>query len=157
MRILLQRARSASVSVDDEIVDEIELGLVALVGIGPADTPAIVERMASKAIDLRIFEDDAGKMNRSLRDLSAAPGSRAGMLIVSQFTLYADVRKGRRPSFTNAAPPELAERLVDQFARNVSSQGIATATGTFGAHMVVRLANDGPVTIWIDSADLTRY
>jgi D-tyrosyl-tRNA(Tyr) deacylase len=156
MRILLQRASSAAVSVDDEIVGEIDHGLVALVGIGPADTPAIVERMASKAIDLRIFEDDAGKMNRSLRDLAVAPGSRAGMLVISQFTLYADVRKGRRPSFTDAAPPELAERLVDHFATNVRSQGIAVATGTFGAHMVVRLANDGPVTVWIDSAELTR-
>jgi D-tyrosyl-tRNA(Tyr) deacylase len=156
MRIVLQRASSAAVSVDDEIVGEIDHGLVALVGIGPADTPAIVERMASKAIDLRIFEDDAGKMNRSLRDLVVAPGSRAGMLVISQFTLYADVRKGRRPSFTDAAPPELAERLVDHFATNVRSQGIAVATGTFGAHMVVRLANDGPVTVWIDSAELTR-
>jgi D-tyrosyl-tRNA(Tyr) deacylase len=137
-------------------VGEIGHGLVALVGIGPVDTPAIVERMAAKVIDLRIFEDDAGKMNRSLRDLCAEPDSRAGMLVVSQFTLYADVRKGRRPSFTHAAPPDLAERLVDHFAEHVCALGIPVATGQFGAHMTVRLANDGPVTIWIDSADLTR-
>jgi D-tyrosyl-tRNA(Tyr) deacylase len=156
MRILLQRVSAASVSVEGDVVGEIGHGLVALVGIGPADTPAIVERMAAKAIDMRIFEDDAGKMNRSLRDLCAAPDSPAGMLVVSQFTLYADVRKGRRPSFTDAAPPDLAERLVDHFATCVTAHGIPVATGRFGAHMVVRLANDGPVTIWIESADLTR-
>jgi D-aminoacyl-tRNA deacylase len=156
VRILLQRVSAASVSVAGEVIAEIDHGLVALVGIGPADTPAIVERMANKAIDLRIFEDDARKMNRSLRDLCAAPGSGAGMLVVSQFTLYADVRKGRRPSFTDAASPDLAQRLVDHFAETVRAQGVRVAMGQFGAHMIVRLANDGPVTIWLDSADLAR-
>ena len=115
MRVLLQRVSSAAVRVDDEVVGEIRRGLVALVGIGPADTPAIVERMARKCVELRIFEDAAGKMNRSLRDLGNEPEG-AGMLVVSQFTLYADVRKGRRPSFTDAAPPNLGQELVDHFA-----------------------------------------
>jgi D-aminoacyl-tRNA deacylase len=155
MRILLQRVSSANVRVDGEIVGEIGRGLVALVGVGHSDTRAIVERLAGKSVDLRIFEDPAGKMNRSLRDLSTEPEG-AGMLVVSQFTLYADVRKGRRPSFTDAAPPNLGQDLVAAFAETVRSQGVTVATGLFGAHMVVGLNNDGPVTIWIDSADLSR-
>ena len=126
-----------------------------MVGIGRSDTPAIIERLAGKCVDLRIFEDAAGKMNRSLRDLSNEPDG-AGMLVVSQFTLYADVRKGRRPSFTNAAPPNLGQEMVDAFAEAVRSLGVTVASGQFGAHMVVSLDNDGPVTIWIDSADLAR-
>jgi D-tyrosyl-tRNA(Tyr) deacylase len=155
MRILLQRVSSATVSVDGEIVGEIGRGLVALIGIGHSDTNAIVERMASKCIDLRIFEDAAGKMNRSLQDLGNEPGG-SGMLVVSQFTLYADVRKGRRPSFTDAAPPDLGQKLFEAFAGAVRSLGVTVATGQFGAHMVVSLDNDGPVTIWIDSAELSR-
>jgi len=154
MRILLQRVTSAAVRVDGEVVGEIGRGLVALVGIGHSDTPTVAERMASKCVDLRIFEDDAGKMNRSLRELSSEPDG-AGMLVVSQFTLYADVRKGRRPSFTDAAPPVHGQELVDAFAAAVLSQGVTVATGKFGAHMVVSLDNDGPVTIWLDSAQLS--
>ena len=155
MRVLLQRVSSAAVRVDDEVVGEISRGLVALVGIGPADTAAIVERVARKCVELRIFEDDAGKMNRSLLDLGNEPEG-AGMLVVSQFTLYADVRKGRRPSFTDAAPPNLGQELVDHFTAAMRSHGVAVATGQFGAHMVVSLDNDGPVTIWIDSAEIGR-
>jgi D-tyrosyl-tRNA(Tyr) deacylase len=155
MRILLQRVSSAAVRVDGEMIGEIGRGLVALVGIGHADTPAVVERMAGKCVDLRIFEDDAGKMNRSLRDLGSEPDG-AGMLVVSQFTLYADARKGRRPSFTDAAPPILGQELVDTFVAAVRSLGVTVATGQFGAHMVVSLDNDGPVTIWLDSAELSR-
>ena len=155
MRVLLQRVSSASVCVDGEVVGEIGRGLVALVGIGHSDSPNVVERMASKCVKLRIFEDAAGKMNRSLRDLTAEPDG-AGMLVVSQFTLYADVRKGRRPSFIDAAPPNLGQELVDAFSAAMQSHGIAVATGQFGAHMVVSLENDGPVTIWLDSAELAR-
>ena len=155
MRVLLQRVSSAAVRVDGEVVGEIRRGLVALVGIGQADTPPVVERVARKCVELRIFEDDAGKMNRSLLDLGNEPDG-AGMLVVSQFTLYADVRKGRRPSFTDAAPPNLGQELVDHFATAVQSHGVAVATGQFGAHMLVSLDNDGPVTVWIDSAELGR-
>jgi D-aminoacyl-tRNA deacylase len=154
MRILLQRVRAASVSVDNAVIGTIDHGLVALIGIGPDDTVEVVERMARKAVELRIFEDDAGRMNRSLRDACQSRNSTAGMLVVSQFTLYADVRKGRRPSFTKAADPEHARQLVDKFADAVRAHGVTVASGQFGAHMVVSLENDGPVTIWIDSADL---
>jgi D-aminoacyl-tRNA deacylase len=154
MRVLLQRVRRASVSVDDVGVSAIDSGLVALVGIGHEDSVATVERVANKVIDLRIFEDDAGKMNRSLRDLSTeAPG--AGMLVISQFTLYADIRKGRRPGFSAAAQPEIAQQLVAHFTAFVSAAGIIVECGEFGAHMVVSLENDGPVTIWVDSNELS--
>jgi D-aminoacyl-tRNA deacylase len=156
MRIVLQRVSRASVTVDAAELGSIDHGLLALVGIGHDDTLAIVERMAAKVVDLRIFEDDAGKMNRSLRDLCAAHQDGTGMLVVSQFTLFADVRKGRRPSFTSAAPPELGRSLVDHFAETVQTLGVPVACGQFGAHMVVSLDNDGPVTIWIDSAGLIR-
>lgn len=154
MRVLLQRVRSASVSVDGVIVGEIDAGLVALVGIGRADTAATVERVAHKVIDLRIFEDEAGKMNRSLRDLNAG-SDRPGILVVSQFTLYADVRAGRRPGFSAAAAPDLARQLVDRFAESIRGAGIAVESGQFGARMVVSLENDGPVTIWVDSDELS--
>jgi D-tyrosyl-tRNA(Tyr) deacylase len=156
MRILLQRVSAASVAVDGAVIGKIKHGLVALVGIGHNDSTGVVERLASKAVELRIFEDDAGKMNRSLREMCGAPNSGSGMLIVSQFTLYADVRKGRRPSFTDAATPEHARSLVDHFADAVRELKVPVAMGQFGAHMVVSLDNDGPVTIWIDSDDLAR-
>jgi D-tyrosyl-tRNA(Tyr) deacylase len=155
VRILLQRVRSASVSIDGHVEGSIDRGLVALVGVGSGDNPRIAERLANKAVALRIFEDDAGKMNLSLRDLVASDPA-AGVLVVSQFTLYADVRKGRRPSFTDAASPDLGRDLVNHFAETIGRSGIQTATGEFGAHMVVSLENDGPVTIWIDSAELER-
>ena len=154
MRILLQRVNRASVTVDSELLGSINLGLVVLVGVGHNDTTAIAARLAAKIVELRIFEDEAGKMNRSLLDLCAVPNNDAGMLVISQFTLYAGVRKGRRPSFANAAPPDLARNLVDHFAATTRTLGVPVATGRFGAHMLVSLDNDGPVTIWIDSADL---
>lgn len=154
MRIVLQRVSRASVTVDASVLGSINLGLLALVGIGHGDTETVVERMAAKVINLRIFEDDAGKMNRSLRDLCATQHDAAGLLVVSQFTLYADVRKGRRPSFTDAAQPDRARTLVNHFAKTVDALGVPVACGQFGAHMMVSLDNDGPVTIWIDSDDL---
>jgi D-tyrosyl-tRNA(Tyr) deacylase len=111
--------------------------------------------MAEKMLDLRIFEDAEGRMNRSIRDL-VSEGSAHGVLVVSQFTLYADARKGRRPSFTDAARPEVAEPLVDCFAGQIRKAGIPVQHGRFGAEMLVRLENDGPVTIWLDSRDLSR-
>jgi D-aminoacyl-tRNA deacylase len=156
MRVLLQRVTRASVTVDGSVIGKIDRGLLALVGIGHDDDIASAERIAAKVVALRIFEDDAGKMNRSLRDICGLPDANAGMLVVSQFTLYADVRKGRRPSFTNAAPPEQARRLVDHFADSARALEVPVATGQFGAHMMISLDNDGPVTIWIDSADLAR-
>ena len=142
--------------LDGNVVGQIDRGLLALVGIGHTDTAVVAERMAIKAMELRIFEDADRKMNRSLRDLVTERDGAAGMLVVSQFTLYADVRKGRRPGFTDAAPPEVASALVDHFAEILRSHGITVASGAFGEHMVVALENDGPVTIWIDSQDLVR-
>lgn len=153
MRILLQRVREARVTVDSETVGEIggaehPPGLLLLVGIGVRDTETVLEPMARKVVNLRIFGDEAGKMNRSLLDMGG------GVLAVSQFTLYADCRKGRRPSFTDAAPPEAGEALFDQFVGTLRSQGPRVQTGRFGAMMDVHLINDGPVTVWLDSEDL---
>jgi D-tyrosyl-tRNA(Tyr) deacylase len=120
--------------------------LVVLLGVGPQDSLAEVDWLAEKIAGLRIFEDEEGKMNRSLSDVGGA------MLVVSQFTLYGDCRKGRRPSFTDAAPPELAERLYEAFVARVRSVGVEVATGVFRAQMQVSLVNDGPVTLWIDTA-----
>jgi D-tyrosyl-tRNA(Tyr) deacylase len=155
MRVLLQRVKSASVAVDGVVVGEIGEGLLALVGIGQDDSSRIVELIANKVIGLRIFEDSAGKMNRSLLDLTSDRSDQPGLLAVSQFTLYADTRKGRRPGFTRAAQPEVARALVDHFADQIRASGIHVETGEFGAHMQVTLVNDGPVTIWIDSAEMT--
>ena len=145
MRVLLQRVTRAEVTVDGTVAGSIGPGLVALVGIGPHDTEALATSMAGKSVDLRIFRDDEGRTNRSLDDVSGA------MLVVSQFTLYGDARKGRRPSFIGAAEPDLAARLVGVFARVVEARGIAVARGVFGAEMEVELVNDGPMTIWLDS------
>jgi len=145
MRVLLQRVRRGAVRVGGEVVAEIGLGLVILVGIGPDDGGEQVRYLAEKTANLRIFEDEDGKINLSLLDV----GGEA--LVVSQFTLYADTRKGRRPSFTDAAPPEVASPLVDRFAELLEEQGAPTQCGEFGAHMLVELANDGPVTIWLES------
>jgi D-tyrosyl-tRNA(Tyr) deacylase len=136
------------VTVDGEVVGKIAGGLVVLLGVGVDDGPAEVRWLAEKVVGLRIFEDDAGKMNRSLGEISG------GMLVVSQFTLYGDTRKGRRPSFIDAAPPELAERLYEEFVQAVRAAGIEVATGKFREHMMVSLVNDGPVTLWIDTADV---
>lgn len=149
MRVLLQRVTSGRVVVDGETVGSIGRGLVLLVGIAATDTEAVVSRMAEKVAQLRIFNDDAGKFNRSLLDTAG------GALVVSQFTLYADARKGRRPSFTDAARPDLASPLCDVFAARLRALGVEpVATGRFGAAMAVDIHNDGPVTIWLDSDEL---
>jgi D-aminoacyl-tRNA deacylase len=126
-------------------VAEIGPGMVVFVGVGPQDGEMQVRFLAEKTANLRIFEDDQGKINRSLLDVHGEA------LVVSQFTLYADARKGRRPSFTGAAAPELARPLVERFAGLLAEQGIASQMGEFGAHMLVEIANDGPVTIWLEA------
>jgi D-aminoacyl-tRNA deacylase len=145
MRAVLQRVREASVTVDGQIVGQIGPGLLVLLGVGKGDTDADVDFMVDKIPLLRIFEDDAGKMNRSLLD-----GTRQ-LLAVSQFTLYADTRKGRRPSFTDAMPPDEAKRLYASFCEKCRAAGLSVAEGVFAADMKVALVNDGPVTIVLDS------
>ena len=147
MRALLQRVREAAVTVGGQEVARIGPGLLVLLGVGQGDGPAEVAYLAPKVAQLRIFEDAAGKMNRSVLDVGGAA------LVVSQFTLYADTRKGRRPSFTDAAPPAEAAALVDAFAVALRAQGLPVAQGVFQAEMQVALVNDGPVTIWLDSAE----
>lgn len=146
MRLLLQRATAAQVRVDRKVVGAIGPGLVALVGIGHADDEATVEALAGKTVDLRIFRDEDGKTNLSLADVGGE------VLAISQFTLYADTRKGRRPSFLDAAPPDMGERLYETYCKAVEARGIKVARGMFGAEMEVELVNDGPMTIWLDSA-----
>jgi len=148
MRILLQRVTAASVAVDEQIVGAIEHGLVVFVGVGGQDGPAESDKLAEKIAHLRIFNDDAGKFNRSLLDVGG------GALVVSQFTLYADARRGRRPSFTEAAPPDQARPLCDHLVDQLRRLGVRPVeTGIFGAKMHVEIHNDGPVTIWLDSSD----
>jgi D-tyrosyl-tRNA(Tyr) deacylase len=146
MRACIQRVSQAEVTVDDEVIGRIGRGLVVLLGVAHEDGQGQVDWLADKIVGLRIFEDEAGKMNRSLAEVGGA------MLVVSQFTLYGDSRKGRRPSFTDAAPPKLAEQLYEAFVESVRAQGIEVTTGRFRAHMRVSLVNDGPVTLWIDTA-----
>ena len=153
MRVLVQRVSRARVTVDGIEVGAIGAGLVLLTGIADQDTHANLRAMADKLANLRIFEDAEGKMNRSILD-RAANGEDAGVLVVSQFTLYGDVRKGRRPSFTGAARPEQAAPMIAAFAGLFADMNLNVATGKFGAHMDVALVNDGPVTIWIDSDTL---
>jgi D-tyrosyl-tRNA(Tyr) deacylase len=148
MRALLQRVSRASVTVDGRVTGEIGPGLLVLLGIGSDDGETQIRAMAEKIVHLRVFGDDEGKMNRSLLDTGGQ------VLVVSQFTLYADTRKGRRPSFTDAAPPAIAEPLVERFKDAVAAYGLKVAGGVFGAHMDVELLNDGPVTIWLDSEEL---
>jgi D-tyrosyl-tRNA(Tyr) deacylase len=143
MRAVLQRVRRGRVSVEDQTVAEIQRGLVILVGIGYEDTEAEAQRLAEKCATLRIFEDDDGKTNLSVQDIEGEA------IVVSQFTLYADTRKGRRPSFTKAATPDIAETIVECFASHLQSQGVPTQMGVFGAHMLVEIENDGPMTIII--------
>jgi D-aminoacyl-tRNA deacylase len=150
MRALIQRVSQASVSVDGEIVGKIASGLLILLGIGSKDNETQIKVLTDKIINLRIFEDESGKMNLSLLDLQGEA------LVVSQFTLYADVRKGRRPSFTTAAPPSIAAPLVEDFKAAIAAQGLTVAGGVFGAHMEVALINSGPVTIWLDSEQLAH-
>jgi D-tyrosyl-tRNA(Tyr) deacylase len=144
MRVLLQRVRKASVRVEDEVVGAIDQGFVALVGVGHADSEEQAAWLAKKVAGLRVFEDEEGKFNRSLLEVGGAA------LVVSQFTLYADSRKGRRPSFTDAAPPEVAEPLVARFADLLRAEGVPVEMGVFGAMMLVEIHNDGPVTIWLE-------
>jgi D-aminoacyl-tRNA deacylase len=146
MRALLQRVSSGRVSINDQVVAEIGRGLVILLGIGPRDSPEQARFLADKIANLRIFEDNQEKMNLSVRDANGQA------LVVSQFTLYADTRKGRRPSFTDAAPPDLARPLVDYFTQQLTSLGVPTQTGEFGAHMLVEIHNDGPVTILLEAS-----
>jgi len=144
MRALIQRVSSGRVSVEGHPLAEIGPGLVILLGISPEDGDEQIDYLTHKIANLRIFEDGEGKLNRSILDV----GGEA--LVISQFTLYADTRKGRRPSFTRAARPEVADPLVNQFAEKLTSEGVSTKTGQFGAHMLVEIHNDGPVTIWIE-------
>lgn len=156
MRALVQRVTHADVSVSGESVGAIDNGLLVLLGITHDDGDAEKDLLVSKIVNLRIFPDSDGVMNRSLLDLHAEDSSSVGVLVVSQFTLYADVRKGRRPSWTDAARPETAEPMVDAFVDALRQTGITAETGSFGAHMQVSLVNDGPVTIWLDSAELMK-
>ncbi len=144
MRVLLQRVAKASVTVEGKSIAEIGRGLVILLGIGQGDTEEQASFLVGKITNLRIFEDEQGKINLSILDVKGEA------LIVSQFTLFADTRKGRRPSFTDAALPEAAAPLVARFAELLRQQGIPTQTGEFGAHMLVEIHNDGPVTIWLE-------
>ncbi|HEX8990092.1 MAG TPA: D-aminoacyl-tRNA deacylase [Anaerolineales bacterium] len=144
MRVLLQRVSRASVTVDGQVISKIGAGLLILVGIGHGDGEPQAEFLAEKVANLRIFEDSRGKTNLSILDRQGEA------MVVSQFTLYADARKGRRPSFTDAAPPEVAEPLVERFAALLQSHGVPTQTGKFGAHMEVEIHNDGPVTVWLE-------
>ena len=148
MRAVLQRVTHASVTVDGQIVGEIGHGLLILLGIGHGDSEAQIKTLTEKIVHLRIFEDEEGKMNRSLLDI----GGEA--LVVSQFTLYADMRRGRRPGFTAAAPPAIAEPLVERFKDAIAAYGLKVEGGIFGAYMQVELLNDGPVTLWLDSEQL---
>jgi D-tyrosyl-tRNA(Tyr) deacylase len=144
MRVLLQRVKKASVTVDGEIVGAIDQGYVALVGVGHGDGEDQAQWLAKKIAGLRVFEDAEGKFNLSIQDVGGA------LLVVSQFTLYADARKGRRPSFVDAAPPEVAEPLVERFAEMLRDEGLQVEMGVFGAMMLVEIHNDGPVTIWLE-------
>jgi len=144
MRALIQRVTSGRVTVEGKIVAEIGHGLVILLGIGQGDTEEQARFLAEKIGTLRIFEDSASKFNLSLLDVSGAA------IVVSQFTLYGDTRKGRRPSFSEAARPEVAEPLVGKFVEFLHAQGVPSQTGIFGAHMLVEIENDGPVTFWLE-------
>ncbi|HVB59305.1 MAG TPA: D-aminoacyl-tRNA deacylase [Candidatus Acidoferrales bacterium] len=148
MRAVLQRVSRARVLVGNSVAGEIEAGLLVLVGIGREDVPATAASLADKIVKLRIFNDEQGKMNRSLLDTGGA------LLAVSQFTLYGDARGQRRPSFIHAAPPELGKAIYEEFVRAVQALGVTVATGVFQTHMSVELVNDGPTTILLDSDKL---
>lgn len=146
MRALIQRVSEASVSVEGETVGEIGAGLVVLLGVGEGDSAADGERLAAKLARLRVFDDESGRMNRSLLDL----GQAASALCISQFTLYGDVRRGLRPSFTEAARPEVGEPLYESFCEALEALGVGVARGRFGARMSVTLRNEGPVTLMVE-------
>jgi D-aminoacyl-tRNA deacylase len=144
MRAVLQRVSRGSVRVDGKTIAEIGQGLVILLGVGQGDGLTQAQALVDKIVNLRIFEDEQGKMNRSLLETGGSA------IVVSQFTLFADTRKGRRPSFIDAAHPDLARPMVDRFVEMLRKQGVQAQTGEFGAHMLVEIANDGPVTIWLE-------
>jgi D-tyrosyl-tRNA(Tyr) deacylase len=144
MRALLQRVSRASVTVEDKVISRIGKGLVILLGVGHGDGEGQASFLAEKIANLRVFEDEQGKTNLSILDVAGEA------IVVSQFTLYADTRKGRRPSFIDAALPDVAAPLVDRFVELLHSHGVPTQTGQFGAHMKVEIQNDGPVTIWLE-------
>jgi D-aminoacyl-tRNA deacylase len=145
LRAVIQRVSRARVTVDSRVAGEIQTGMLILLGVGRDDTPEAAAYLAEKIANLRVFVDDAGKMNRSLLEISGSA------LVVSQFTLYGDTRGGRRPSYIQAAPPEDANQLYEEFVRRLRSFGVRVETGVFQAHMEVELVNDGPVTILLDS------
>ena len=147
MRACIQRVSSARVRVESEAVGEIDRGFLVLLGVAAGDGPAELRWMVDKVVGLRVFDDGEGKMNLALADVGGE------LLVVSQFTLLGDCRKGRRPSFIDAAPPEMAERMYEEFVAAARAAGIRVATGKFRTHMEVELVNDGPVTLWLDSAD----
>lgn len=149
MRAVIQRVSRAEVRVEGEVVGAIGAGLLVLLGIGQGDTAEEARRLVDKIAHLRIFSDSAGKFNLAALDV------KAGILVVSQFTLFADTRRGRRPGFTSAAPPDVAAPLVERFMEAVQAMGLVVAGGKFGAQMEVELVNDGPVTIWLDSQDFS--
>ena len=144
MRVLLQRVSKASVTVDEQTISAIGKGLLILLGVGHGDGEEQAKFLAEKIANLRVFEDEQGKTNLSILDVKGEA------IVVSQFTLYADTRKGRRPSFIDAALPDAAEPLVNRFVELLRGQGVPTQTGRFGAHMAVEIHNDGPVTIWLE-------
>ena len=150
MRAVVQRVSRARVTVDSETTGAIDAGLLVYLGIGPGDGEREVAWLTSKVADLRVFPDEAGRFDRSVTDITGS------VLVVSQFTLYGDTRRGRRPSFTDAAPPEVAAPLVDRVMDAIRDRGLRVEGGRFGAHMLVDAVNDGPVTILLDSADLDR-
>ena len=145
MRAVIQRVTRARVTLDSRVTGEIQSGIMILLGVGRDDNQESASYLAEKIANLRIFPDEAGKMNRSLLE------SAGSALVVSQFTLYGDTRGGRRPSYIQAAPPEVANRLYEEFVRSLRSFGVSVETGVFQAHMEVELVNDGPVTILLDS------
>jgi D-tyrosyl-tRNA(Tyr) deacylase len=150
MRALLQRVARAEVRTEGEVVGRIGPGLAVLLGVGEDDDERAADALAAKTAKLRIFADEEGRMNRSLIDAGGAA------LVVSQFTLFADARKGNRPSFVRAAPPDRADALYQRFVAALREAGVTVATGTFQAHMQVELVNDGPVTIWLDGDELGK-
>lgn len=154
MKALIQRVSRAEVRVAGDVVGSIGQGLLVLVGVTPGDTSEIAEFLAAKTANLRVFDDTSGVMNLSALNLLPETDGPASMLVVSQFTLYADCRKGRRPGYARAAPPDVARPLVEQFTRYLKNLGIDAQTGVFGAEMAVELVNDGPVTILLDSDEL---
>ena len=144
MRAVVQRVRRGAVSVEGSVIGQVGRGYVILLGIGPDDNEAIAAALARKVALLRVFEDPQGKINLSILDIQGSA------LLISQFTLYADTRKGNRPAFVSAAPPDLARPMVDRFADLLREQGVPVETGEFGAHMLVEIENDGPVTIFFE-------